>query len=299
MINKHDTFIDEILVGKIGLTKYQAKWAVKTSKKYAVWIAKQLQEKGLNMSTRIAIKKIIEWKKKNPAVNLNKYNLDSIIKEMHKTETSGFKIELGSLSNKKVIAVCPGKKYRWVELTTQEDCFEEGRAMNHCLKTSPQDYLPSYHHEDENTKSRLFSLRDEYNKPVLTLQINNGILCQYSGKRNVIPAQEYSIYFNTLETETGLRVAENSKFRFGVFGKLSAAKVHEAMDWIAEYCASELIECSFARELVERLSKEAKAQGLKVKLSPAVINDIERDLEEDDEDDDGSFEYDDDGSLIC
>jgi hypothetical protein len=75
-------------------------------------------------------------------------------------------------------------KYKWVQLLTKEDCHEEGEAMGHCV---------GGHSGIWQQNSYAFSLRDEFNRPHLTLEAKrtDGVIFEFKGRNNGVPKQEY------------------------------------------------------------------------------------------------------------
>lgn len=171
-----------IIVGKIGLSEQDANWCIKLHKKYCIWIANQLKE-NINIKRREAdILMILDWKKEAQNINLNDYTFDTALDEARKFHNIMFKENNNSLKNQNVILDLG--KFKWVQLLTQKDCEEEGQAMGHCV---------AGHSSIWNKSSYAFSLRDEFNRPHLTLEARkeNGVVFEFKGRNNAIPKSEY------------------------------------------------------------------------------------------------------------
>jgi hypothetical protein len=281
---KSEILISEVLVGKIGLTEAQAKWAVKISDKYAVWIARQVAANPkIHPKQEDGIRKILSWKKKNPAVNLLKYDYASALSEAKKSDKLPFLQSHNSLKNKKVVAVCGKSEYKWVEINTKNDCVEEGLALKHCLKDGRGGYL--------NGGARVFSLRDRYNRPVLTLRLLGEMLTEYSASQNNRPSSEYGKFLAFLEEQAALKIDAVSKYERGIKTKLTSENIYDVIQSIVE--SYEDGSCNFeeSKKKMLELKEDALEDGLKVDVSLEPLHKASPPEE--------SLEYDDDGSIIC
>lgn len=171
-----------IIVGKIGLTEQDANWCIKLHKKYCIWIANQIKDNPNIKNREGDILMILDWKKEIQDVNLNDFTFDTALQEARKLHGIMFKENNNSLKNKNVVLDLGN--YKWVQLLTQEDCQEEGNAMGHCV---------GGHSGIWREKSYAFSLRDEFNRPHLTLEARreNGVIFEFKGRNNGVPKAEY------------------------------------------------------------------------------------------------------------
>tara|TARA_Y100000389_G_C17464356_1_gene524268 strand:- start:3397 stop:4431 length:1035 start_codon:yes stop_codon:yes gene_type:complete len=185
-----------IMVNKIGLSEKKATWCLEKDKKYSIWIANQLKTYKFLFSDRerliqfsIDIDNILNWKREVQNLNLNDYDFETALSKSITYQQSLFVSSEKSLKNKKVILDCG--EYKWVKLSTQEDCIEEGNFMNHCIGGN------SHAPRIESGISMAFSLRDKFNKPHLTLEanLNNKIIIEFKGSSNSLPKAEYLDYF--------------------------------------------------------------------------------------------------------
>lgn len=304
MSQKTDILVNEILTKKIGLTKDQATWVVKLSEKHAIWIANQVKSNPTIYPKKTAeVRKILAWNRKNPSVRIKDYDFNAALKEIKKTATMHFLSSPNSLKNTKVVAVCEGTEYKWVEINTKADCIEEGVAMKNCLKDNEgSGYL--------NRKTRLFSLRNKFNRPVVTIQIvtadygelrkskvvwkkDEHSIGQYCGKGNVAPSDEYAECFKFLEKQEKLQIPASSKISHGLPTELDMEAFQEALDDICADCQNGDITREIGDRRILNLIECAKKSKLKVNLSTDVLDGYAP------PEDDASLEYDDDGSLIC
>jgi hypothetical protein len=171
-----------IIVNKIGLSEQDANWCIKLHKKYCIWIANQLKENPELKMREGDMLMILDWKKEEQELNLNDYTFETALDEARKAHGIIFKESNNSLKNKNVVLDLG--KYKWVQLQTKDDCREEGEAMGHCV---------GGHSGIWNKKSYAFSLRDEFNRPHLTLEARreNGVIFEFKGRSNRSPKPEY------------------------------------------------------------------------------------------------------------
>lgn len=66
-----------------------------------------------------------------------------------------------------------------LNLTTSQECTEEGAAMGHCVG--------GYGKDVEEGKTQILSLRDPKNRPHVTIEVRDGKVMQVYGKANAIP----------------------------------------------------------------------------------------------------------------
>jgi hypothetical protein len=293
MITKTDILINEVLVKKVGLTKTQAKWVVKLSEKHAIWIANQIKSyPEIYPKATAEIKKILDWKKKNEGISIKDYDYATALEAVEGESKSHFLKQQGSLENKNVVAVCHGTPYKWVELKTKDDCIEEGIAMRHCLKDNGG-------HGYKNVNTRLFSLRNQYNRPVLTIQIHKGNklevgkIGQYSGKCNNPPAQEYNSCFKFLEEQANLKISASSKIANRIDSDLDIVACHEVLDDITGDYENGDISREVGDRKILHLIDQAKKSKVEFNISPSILDDYHQPEEQ------VSLEYDDNGSIIC
>ena len=209
----------ETLISKIGLTPVQAVWVMGLSEKHALWIGNQIKANpALFPKEGGNIKKVLTWIKKNPGIDLGQYDYGKALSASLESEKTSFKRDRGSLKNVKIVAICEGSQYKWVVLKTEEDCVEEGIKLRHCLRNSASNYL--------GEGKKLFSLRDEYNKPILTIQIIKGKIRQYSAKWNNRPDEKYNQYIEVLEKQAKVTITEESKVEWRIL-ELKVGKVFD------------------------------------------------------------------------
>jgi hypothetical protein len=175
----------KIIVEKIGLSAKDANWCKSISEKYAIWIANQIKAQPDLKRKKAAIEKIILWKKDNGSVNLNKFDFAGISKHIQDSTKNAFKNNDNSLKNTNIYLDLG--EYKWVELKKAQDCIEEGEAMGHCVGNR------SYYLVIKSNKDRIFSLRDIYNRPHVTICINivERRIVQLKGKENKEPVGKY------------------------------------------------------------------------------------------------------------
>lgn len=214
-----------IMVNKIGLSEKKATWCLEKDKKYSIWIANQLKDNNFSFSNRerliqfeIDINNILNWKKEIQNLNLNDYDFETALSKAIAYQQSLFVSTEKSLKNKNVVLDCG--EYKWVKLSTKEDCIEEGNFMNHCIGNN------SHAPKIESGSSIAFSLRDKFNKPHLTLEANldNKIIIEFKGSSNSLPKAEYLDYFVQL----------NQKYNFTTINDYTKEAFKENIEAIKE-----------------------------------------------------------------
>jgi len=174
-----------IIVNKIGLSEQDANWCISIHKKYCVWIANQIKA-NFDLKRREGdINLILDWKKEEQELNLNDYTFDEALQLARVAHGMNFKENNNSLKNKNIVLDLG--TYKWVQLLTQEDCKEEGSAMGHCIGGN------GHASSISRGNSFAFSLRDEFNRPHLTLEANksNGTVFEFKGRNNAVPKLQY------------------------------------------------------------------------------------------------------------
>lgn len=193
----------DIIMNKMGLSLEIAQWAIGLHKKYAIWAANQVKNNPSLFPAKCGdFETIIDWKKEQHAINLNELSFNTALRRaraFNKQKENPFKTITGSLKNQNIVLDLGD--YKWVELKTEEDCREEGDAMKHCIGG----YRPSENHQ-------LFSLRDKFNVPHLSISIQNNNLNQYKGKSNSQPKEQYLIPFLKLISNYKLEKVHDQYF---------------------------------------------------------------------------------------
>jgi len=174
-----------IIVNKIGLSEQDANWCVNIHKKYAVWIANQLK---VNADLKVRegdFNMILDWKKEEQELNLNDYTFETALAAARIAHGILFKENNNSLNNKNIVLDLG--EFKWVQLVTQQDCKEEGSAMGHCIGGN------GHANSIANGKTVAFSLRDEFNRPHLTLEARKegGVVFEFKGRNNGVPKPQY------------------------------------------------------------------------------------------------------------
>lgn len=214
-----------IIVNKIGLSQDIANFCIAKSKKYAIWLANQIKNNISVLGKNEELDLIFDWKRNFQLVNINELTFKQALKESKVYHKSLFVKTKDSLKNRKVILNCGD--FKWVQLLTEEDCLEEGRAMGHCIGGHG-------HNTNISTGNTIaYSLRDKYNKPHLTfeMRVKDLIVFEFKGRANSQPKAEYLQYFIEL-----LSIIEINKITDGVFHRtvkenLEFAKlIHEKND---------------------------------------------------------------------
>jgi hypothetical protein len=290
-----------VLTHKIGLTDDQANKVVQTSEKHAIWIANQLKSFGNKVPKTFwsNTKVIIAWVKKNQTINLKTLTYKEALLKAKKSDKAPFKFIDGSLKNAVVFADCEGSPYKWVELKTKDDCHEEGKAMKNCLKDNlGGGYIFGGSSFKEN---KLFSLRNEFNRPVVTLCLRatgrkdnpTFEVADYLSKTNSEPKKEYAKYFKFLEAKVTTPITANSKYELGLSDEMTMELFHEQLSAEIEDYRNGEVSIEYGTKQIQRLIECAIKSNLKVDISPNLL-DFEEVYEQEE-----SLEYDDDGSLIC
>lgn len=174
-----------IMVNKVGLTEEQANWCTSIHKKYSIWIANQIKENPDLQRREGDFRMILDWKKDEQQLNLNDYTFETALATAREAHGMVFKENNNSLKNKNIVLDCGD--YKWVQLVTSADCVEEGNAMGHCIGGH------GHAQSIEQKRSYAFSLRDEYNRPHLTLEASakDGRIFEFKGRSNGVPALNY------------------------------------------------------------------------------------------------------------
>lgn len=88
--------------------------------------------------------------------------------------------------------------WRWVELKDAKAFDQDGALMRHCLDEEMFDRF-------QRRGSRALSLRDQRNRPRVTLEISEGDIIQARGRANTRPKERYVAAIDELRKATGLR----------------------------------------------------------------------------------------------
>jgi hypothetical protein len=179
-----------IIVNKIGLSEEVAISLINKSKKYCVWLANQvkLNENILNQEQDII--SIIDWKKEFQNINLNVLSFEEALLQANEFQNSLFiESDTDEVANDNVVLDCG--TYKWVQLTTEEQCIKEGQLMKHCIGGNGHSQRIS------SGKSLAFSLRDKYNKPHVTIELysDSKVIFEFKGNSNQKPKTKYLKYF--------------------------------------------------------------------------------------------------------
>ena len=208
IINEADN--RKVIVDKIGLSQEMADWTHNISEKYSIWIANQIKKFNLDKASESDFRKILDWKKVNQEVNLNKFDFESALNTSNQWHQEQFKVQDIKLRNKDVFLKTG--PYFWVQLTTKEDCAEEGLSMGHCI--GGDGHAPRI--ADGTYKA--FSMRDSNNQPHITIEIDpKGRIIEFKGKENKIPNEKYLPYaFEFLLKEINLwtEITDKTFFNF-------------------------------------------------------------------------------------
>ena len=190
----HDKKIIErcsILINKFGLSRQTVLWILSITDKHHIWIANQIKKNPRLFHDRYQIdfEKIIKWKKIDQFYDIKNLSFEEALNlaDEYSLNKTGFIEAHKSLKNKKIYLDL--KEYKWVKLETPQDCREEGRAMNHCLKGGHNSNIV----EGINLA---YSLRDKYNHPKITIEINKkkGNIVNLFGNANSIIETDYLDY---------------------------------------------------------------------------------------------------------
>jgi len=213
-----------ILVGKIGLTEQEANWCINIHKKYAIWIGNEIIKNKDLLRREGDFRLIIDWKREQQQLNLNEYTFEKALEEARKAHGMTFKENANSLKNQNVVLDLG--EFKWVQLKSVQDCQEEGNAMGHCIGGG------GHSNSIASGRSVAFSLRDEFNRPHLTLEADSqsGRVFEFKGRSNGVPQEKYvecyvalaQKYAGLLGTVTDYSFAESIKKNFALAQSINA-----------------------------------------------------------------------------
>jgi hypothetical protein len=180
----------DILINKLGLSRFGAEQVLDVTEKHAVWLAKQFNDLFYTLN-QYQIKErfdcIMLYLKENQRVNINDFSFKELYSKYkifeEEKRSKNFKIIPGSSKNIGEIFLNL-KKYKWVKLSSEKDIQEEGQQMGNCLANTDQ--IKSY---TDHLKNPIYSLRDENNKPKITVAVR--------GKSIVCIEGQHGMMFNT------------------------------------------------------------------------------------------------------
>jgi hypothetical protein len=113
--------------------------------------------------------------------------------------------------------------YRWVQLTTKENCKREGKEMGHCVG--------GY---DPNIKT-ILSLRDPKNYPHVTIEIIENNIKQIKGKANTAPDMVYRSYIYQLLEKFPRLIVKGDGDKIGMMEYQGAFYIPNTSKWIRIY----------------------------------------------------------------
>lgn len=165
--------------------------AEKRKHKYDVWIAKEVK-KNLSILDRVFdLRFIIDWAVETKA-NLFAFNFEEAFKEQatwHQNMLAQYEIkslDIPSIDLNRVVFRFSDKKH-FLYLLDSSDLTYEGKNMGHCVGGQ------NYKQKIKNKTSLILSLRDEENKPHVTIEIDvkSAQVVQQYGKGNKEPVLKY------------------------------------------------------------------------------------------------------------
>lgn len=163
----------------------------KRKHKYDVWIAKEAKKDLDILNRTIDLRLIIDWATDTKA-DLFAYDFSEAFKEQtswHQQMLNSLDIEdlsIPDLNPNRVIFRFSDKKH-FLYLLSADELKYEGQSMGHCVGGS------NYKSKVKNKISLIVSLRDESNKPHVTIEIDikSSQVVQQYGKGNKEPIQKY------------------------------------------------------------------------------------------------------------
>lgn len=176
--------VDEIFAKKISLFGEKI-----NSHKYNVWIAKEFKNNPQILERENDLMLIIDWAK-NEKPDLFQYSFEEAFKEQEKWHENFLNsnnvqpFNIVGIDNQRAIFRASDQKH-FFYLLKSEDLDYEGEQMSHCVGT--------YKERVKNFLTIIISLRDEKNRPHMTLEINPKTreLIQVRGKGNSEPLPKY------------------------------------------------------------------------------------------------------------
>ena len=244
-----------ILTEKIGLSQKKAEWVLKRTTKHHIWLANQVKSLNCYRDYLTDIIMIFNWLKLDNTINIKDLSLPEATK-LAKTALDnkyGFIITDKSLKNKDVVLDLGD--YKWVKLNTVSDCYEEGNAMSNCLNTDRAFSVSS-------GKKNVYSLRDRYNRPHVTLDITNrlNIGNLYGGGNSTVTNKDYiTAIVNFLEFEKTWKT---------IHIKYDTERAHPTIRTILGSCVNQN-----KFELAHRIWSDLNKIG-KIEMGPELENSI-------------------------
>lgn len=161
--------------------------------KYDVWIAKEVKKNRNILNMTLNLRLIIDWAI-HTKIDLFAYNFDEANEkqnEWHQKMMLLYEIEdikIPQIDNKRIIFRFRDKKH-FLYLLTPEDLKYEGKIMGHCVGSNN-----NYKTKIKNKISLILSLRDIYNEPHVTIEIDvsSAQEIQRYGKCNFDPIPKYA-----------------------------------------------------------------------------------------------------------
>ena len=179
-------------IGFIGQNLSQNSFKLEKRKhKYDVWIAKEVK-KDIDLLQRVIdIRLIIDWAVETKA-DLFSYNFEEAYieqAEWHRNMLSQYEIEdikIPEIDHDRIIFRFSDKKH-FLYILTLNDLKYEGQSMGNCVGGQ------NYKSKVKNKISLIISLRDQENKPHVTIEIDvkSASVIQQYGKGNKEPIKKY------------------------------------------------------------------------------------------------------------
>ena len=200
-------------IGYIGtnISKDQAK-NDKRKHKYDVWIAKEVKREESILKRITDIRLIIDWACDNK-VDLFSYTFQKAFEQQaswHLEMLTKYEIEeiaIPDIDKDRIVFRFSDKKH-FLYLISSEELKFEGQIMGHCVGGS------NYVQKLKNNMSLILSIRDEKNKPHVTIEIDvsSRMVVQQQGRGNSNPIQKYKNFIREfLLFSTDFNMFENKE----------------------------------------------------------------------------------------
>ena len=126
--------------------------------------------------------------------DLSKISIPQLITHVKEWDKTFAKNKADEEDGIKVIKEYPDK-YKWVNVFGENSLNREGKLMNHCVG--------SYYDSVKKNKVQIFSLRDNNNKPHITIEygLRDKLIEQIKGKNNEPPVEKYMKYLEDFLTK--------------------------------------------------------------------------------------------------
>lgn len=159
--------------------------------KYDVWIAKEVKKDLDILNRKFDIRLIIDWAIDTKA-DLFVYDFSEAFEEQSKWHVDMLNkydiqdINIPDLDHDRIVFRFSDKKH-FLYLLSENDLKYEGQTMGHCVGGQ------NYKHKIKNKTSIILSLRDQANKPHVTMEIDvkTASMVQQYGKGNKEPVLKY------------------------------------------------------------------------------------------------------------